>query len=185
MVGDATTPEKTPNETVIIAHVVNDAGAWGRGFVVALSRWDDGPERRYRRWHQVGCTVAPSADKLAVSHHPFELGRLQVTPFGPSEDRLWVANMVAQRGWRRGGDDPQALDPEALRSCLGGLRGVVTQPYLPGWRHDPNVRVVMPRIGCGLGGGRWADVEPVIREELVDHGVNVTVYSLPGERWDD
>ena len=38
--------------------------------------------------------------------------------------------------------------------------------------------VHMPRIGCGLAGGRWEEVEPIVREELVAHGVEVTVYDL-------
>ena len=46
--GDATSP---PGEGVkIIAHVCNDVGGWGKGFVVAVSkRWPD-PEREYRSW---------------------------------------------------------------------------------------------------------------------------------------
>lgn len=173
VVGDATRPAREADETVIIAHVVNDVGAWGRGFVVALSSWDDNPERQYRRWATGGFTTDA----------PFELGRMQLCRFGPSADRVWVANLVAQRGWRRGGDDPRALDPEALRTCLRRLRNVL--PDLSRPTGSPVPRVVMPRIGCGLGGASWVDVEPVIRGELVTHDVDVTVYSLPGERWDD
>ena len=171
--GDATRPGGSPGETVVIAHVVNDAGAWGRGFVVALSRWDDGPERQYRRWASGVYAAAP----------PLELGRVQVCGFGPVTDQLWVANLVAQRGWRRGGDDPQALDPEALRECLRRLQNCLGDLNKLG--ETRRYRVVMPRIGCGLGGARWTDVEPLIREELVDHGTDVAVYSLPGERWGD
>jgi hypothetical protein len=34
----------------------------------------------------------------------------------------------------------------------------------------------MPRIGCGLAGGRWERVEPLVTAELTDRGVHVTVY---------
>jgi hypothetical protein len=34
----------------------------------------------------------------------------------------------------------------------------------------------MPRIGCGLAGGRWECVEPLIEARLVAAGVPVTVY---------
>lgn len=168
LIGDATKPERRNDEAVVIAHVVNDEGRWGRGFVVALSRWDDNPEREYRRWHRVG----------HLTGKPFQLGLNQLCHFGPREDDLWVVNMVAQRGWRRGGNDPQALDPQALRACLRDLAGLVLGPF-----DRPSARVVMPRIGCGLGGGRWSDVEPIIREELTDRGVDVTVYSLAGDEW--
>jgi O-acetyl-ADP-ribose deacetylase (regulator of RNase III) len=38
--------------------------------------------------------------------------------------------------------------------------------------------VHMPRIGCGLAGGRWEMIEPLVAEELERHGVEVTVYDL-------
>jgi O-acetyl-ADP-ribose deacetylase (regulator of RNase III) len=36
--------------------------------------------------------------------------------------------------------------------------------------------VHMPRIGCGLAGGRWERIEPLVTERLVRAGVPVTVY---------
>lgn len=36
----------------------------------------------------------------------------------------------------------------------------------------------MPRIGYGLAGGRWEEIEPIILDELVSKGVEVTVYEL-------
>jgi len=41
---------------------------------------------------------------------------------------------------------------------------------------EPGASVHMPRIGCGLAGGRWPRVEPPITERLVRRGVKVTVY---------
>jgi hypothetical protein len=35
--GDATTPTGEGNK--IIAHICNDIGGWGKGFVVAISLW--------------------------------------------------------------------------------------------------------------------------------------------------
>lgn len=171
MVGDATKPEKTPDETVVITHVVNNVGAWGRGFVVALSKEDDGPERAYRRWH---------AEGVDNRETPFALGQVSIVAFKPAAEKLWVANMVAQRGWRRGGNDPQALDLEALQHCLRALYGELVEPF-----DRPTARVVMPRIGCGLGGGKWSDVAPIIEHELVEKGVDVTVYSMPDSFWEE
>jgi hypothetical protein len=37
----------------------------------------------------------------------------------------------------------------------------------------------MPRIGCGLAGGRWEEVEPLVIAQLTDYGVPVRVYDLP------
>jgi hypothetical protein len=36
----------------------------------------------------------------------------------------------------------------------------------------------MPRIGCGLAGGRWELVEPLVIGHLVRRDVAVTVYDL-------
>jgi hypothetical protein len=39
-------------------------------------------------------------------------------------------------------------------------------------------RVHMPRIGCGLAGGEWSLIEPLIEEQLCRRGVLVTVYDF-------
>lgn len=149
-VGDATDPPMRP---AIIAHVVNDAGAWGAGFVVALSRrWPDA-EADYRAWRR---------------HGPgFRLGNSRMVAV--TEDGLWVANMVAQHGIRRGPDGIPPIRYDALAEALGRAAG--SAAHLGAELH-------MPRIGCGLAGGTWDRVEPIIREACV--GVPVHVYDLPG-----
>lgn len=50
--GDATAPSYKGMK--IIVHICNDVGAWGKGFVLAVSkRWKD-PEIEYRKWHNIG-----------------------------------------------------------------------------------------------------------------------------------
>ncbi len=34
----------------------------------------------------------------------------------------------------------------------------------------------LPKIGCGIGGGKWEDVEPVVRKELAEFNVVVVDY---------
>jgi O-acetyl-ADP-ribose deacetylase (regulator of RNase III) len=36
----------------------------------------------------------------------------------------------------------------------------------------------MPRIGCGLAGGSWEEIEPIIKRTLTDQGVEVVVYDF-------
>jgi len=36
----------------------------------------------------------------------------------------------------------------------------------------------MPRIGCGLAGGKWSEVEPLIESAIVDAGVAAYVYDF-------
>jgi O-acetyl-ADP-ribose deacetylase (regulator of RNase III) len=151
VVGDATRP--AGNGPRIIVHVCNDIGGWGAGFVMAISRrWSD-PEESYRRWHAENGDV------------PFQLGQVQ---FVEVEDSLWVANMIGQHGIRRSGSDPP-IRYDAVRS---GLHRVAEFAIASG------ASVHMPRIGCGLAGGSWDQMEPIIIQTLVEAGVEATVYDL-------
>lgn len=154
LLGDATDPVGTGPR--IIAHVCNDLGAWGRGFVVAVSaRWAK-PERRYRRWSQ-------------DTDGPLPLGRVQLVAVEPD---LWVANMIGQHGIRRV-DGVPPIRYEALARCLRTLGESAL---------ELGASVHMPRIGCGLAGGTWDRVEPLVVEALCARGVHVTVYELPDDR---
>ncbi|MGM9335459.1 MULTISPECIES: macro domain-containing protein [Streptomyces] len=147
--GDATTPSgKGPK---IIAHVCNDIGGWGKGFVLALSRRWPEPERAYRAWHR---------DR---AHNDFGLGAVQLVQVDP---RTWVANMVGQRGIRTGSKGVP-VRYEAIDTALTGLAAHAL---------DLGACVHMPRIGCGLAGGTWSRVEPLVIERLTGRGIAVTVY---------
>ncbi|MBT2447811.1 macro domain-containing protein [Streptomyces sp. ISL-43] len=149
--GDATSPQaKGPK---IIAHVCNDLGGWGKGFVLALSkRWTE-PEAEYRAWHR------------GRSGNGFGLGAVQLVRVGPD---TWVANMVGQRGMRTGSGGPP-VRYEAIERCLATLAGHAA---------ELGASVHMPRIGCGLAGGKWSRVEPLVLEQLCAKGVPVTVYDF-------
>lgn len=161
--GDATRP--VGEGAKIIAHVVNDEGKWGSGFVVALSkRWPQ-PEREYRAWRKASIGATDNAGVL----NPFCLGALQMV-LVDAQQELWVANMVAQRGVRHAASAPRAVDYDALRQALERLGAVA---------RFSSASVHMPRIGCGLGGGSWDEVERLVKQELAYCGVPVTVYDLP------
>jgi O-acetyl-ADP-ribose deacetylase (regulator of RNase III) len=149
--GDATCPQA--KGVKIICHVCNDIGGWGKGFVLAVSkRWKQ-PEVAYRIWHASG------------RQGGFVLGSVQ---FVQVERLIWVANMVAQRGIKRGRSGPP-IRYEALAACL-------QQVALKA--RELNAYVHMPRIGFGLAGGEWSKVEPIIEEHLIAAGVPVTVYDF-------
>lgn len=161
--GDATQPQ---GEGVkFIAHVCNNKGGWGSGFVVALSRLGKEPETMYRRWHREG----------SWGGVPFELGHVQLSDFTTPDVK--VINMIAQDGIRHDRNAPPAIDYTALRLCLDNMGKGATAGYaLTGVL--PSIH--MPRIGCGLGGGDWSVVEEAILAILVDiYGLSVTVYDLP------
>lgn len=41
-----------------------------------------------------------------------------------------------------------------------------------------NASVHMPRIGCGLAGGTWDKIEPIINATLIANGIEVFVYDF-------
>ncbi|MEV5458009.1 macro domain-containing protein [Streptomyces cellulosae] len=147
--GDATVP--SVKGVKIIAHVCNDIGGWGKGFVLALSRRWPEPEAAYRAWHR---------DRAA---NDFGLGAVQLVQ---AERYVWVANMVGRRGVRTGSKGVP-VRYEAIDTALDRLAG----PAL-----ELGASVHMPRIGCGLAGGTWSRVEPLVENRLVRRGIPVTVY---------
>ena len=151
LVGDATTPNGVGPK--IVAHVCNDAGGWGKGFVVAVSRRWGQPEAAYRSWYRERAT------------NDFALGAVQLVPV--AED-LFVANMIGQHGYRPSPGNPP-VRYSAIETALTALGDMAL---------DLGASVHMPRIGCGLAGGRWELIEPLIEEHLAARGVAVTVYDL-------
>ena len=151
VVGDATSP-LGPGPKVIV-HVCNDAGKWGKGFVLAVSKKWPKAEAAYRAWHRQG------------GNPPFELGQVQ---FVEVSDGLWVANLIGQHGLRRSGGKP----PVRYDAIAVGLARVAAFAVLQ------NASIHMPRIGCGLAGGKWEQIEPLIERHLAAAGAEVVVYDL-------
>ncbi|MFJ8806836.1 macro domain-containing protein [Streptomyces sp. NPDC102490] len=147
--GDATAP--SVKGVKMIAHVCNDLGGWGKGFVLAVSRRWPEPEAAYRAWHR---------DRAS---NDFGLGAVQ---FVRVEPYVWVANMIGQRGMRTGSKGVP-VRYEAIGTALGRVADKAA---------ELGASVHMPRIGCGLAGGKWSRVEPLISEHLVRRGIPVTVY---------
>ncbi|MGW2826455.1 macro domain-containing protein [Streptomyces sp. NPDC001443] len=147
--GDATVP--AGRGVKVIAHVCNDMGGWGKGFVLAVSRRWPEPEASYRAWHR------------ARASNDFGLGALRLVRVEPY---VWVANMIGQHG-TRSGSKGVPVRYEAIDTALGRLADRVI---------ELDASVHMPRIGCGLAGGKWSRVEPLVEERLVRRGIRVTVY---------
>lgn len=139
---------------VVLAHCVNSVGRWGAGFVLAVSaRWPHVKADYLDWWRDRG-------------RGDFALGATRHVAVGPGR---WVANMVGQRGIA-GPGNPKPIDYGALEQCL-------TAVAVHALRYAAVVH--MPRVGCGLAGGRWADVEPLVDRCLCTAGVRVTVFDLP------
>ena len=148
--GDATQPQSEGNQ--IIVHICNDIGGWGKGFVMAISkRWPE-PEKKYREWFS--------------SKEEFALGEVQLVQVTPS---IWVANVIGQHKINR---DEEGKPPIRYEAVHKGLEKVGEMAL----EHKASVH--MPRIGCGLAGGTWERIEPLIESTLLSKNVAVTVYDF-------
>ena len=149
LTGDATAPV---GGNGVIAHVCNDLGGWGHGFVMALSKKWKRPEEKYRS--------TPKED-LVVGN----------TQFVHVEDDLIVANMIGQNGLRYNKYDVPAVNYAAIEVTLNKVCAMADARM---------VNVHMPRIGCSLAGGSWEIMELVILRVLRNYKCDVYVYDFEG-----
>jgi O-acetyl-ADP-ribose deacetylase (regulator of RNase III) len=136
----------------MIVHICNDIGGWGKGFVTAISkRWKQ-PEVLYREWFK--------------SKENFDLGKVQ---FVQVENDLWVANMIAQHKINK---DEQGNPPVRYNAVREALNEVAV------FANSISASVHMPRIGCGLAGGNWNEIEKIVNRTLIANNIDVTVYDF-------
>lgn len=153
LTGDATAP--VGRGPKVIAHICNDVGVWGAGFVLALSKKWHRPEQQYLAW--------------AAERSRFRLGHVQYVKV-QSDPVTHVANMIAQRSV---GPDKQGKPPiryDALEKCL---REVNTFAKLN------NASLHAPKFGAGLAGGDWSKIEQIVNETIT---VDCYVYNFDASK---
>lgn len=145
--GDATRPQGQGNK--IICHICNDIGAWGAGFVLALSKRWSYPEQFYR------------------ARHSYPEGHADVLKVDTDDSGdIYVANMIAQHRTSKSKDGIPPIRYTWLAEALYKVNKVAV---------EQNATLHMPRIGCGLAGGEWEAVEAVIKAVVT---VDVVVYDF-------
>jgi len=146
--GNATRP--VGDGVKVIVHICNNIGAWGAGFVLALSkRWLQ-PEKQYKAKRTY---VLGSYDLIHV------------------EDDIIICNLIGQDGIKK---DKYGLPPVryvAIETALKELAKKLNSV-------DVNISIHMPKIGSGLAGGNWKIIERIIEVTLCAKGIPVTVYEL-------
>lgn len=155
LIGTALEPVKKP---ALIIHICNDLGLWGSGFVIAVSSKYSKPENEYRSWK-----------KKVEGDLP--LGEIQIIPV---EDDVWVVNMIAQHDvWMVDGIPPLRID--ALRKCLITVNDFAIAK---------GATIHAPRIGAVRSGGKWSDIEKVIKATIT---LDTYIYTLKIEKnmWDE
>lgn len=144
--GDATDPQAKGMKAIV--HCVNDLGKWGAGFVMALSKKWPITREKYLEWYN--------------EHKSLALGDIQLVVVRPD---IVVVNLVGQHGIGTGSKGP----PVRYTAIRGGFMKMHSTL-------QPSFSIHMPRMGCGLAGGKWEKIEPIIEEALKDR--NVTVYDF-------
>lgn len=148
--GDATRPEGDGFKFIV--HIVNDANMWGAGFVLALSKRWPWLKPDYHSWM--------SKQPKPVLGHVYSV---------KVETDVTIIHLIGQHGVRHvGGAPPVRYDAIARGfACIEDMM----------W--GGRVSIHAPRLGCGLAGGEWSKVEPLLQQHFIDAGIPVTIYDLP------
>lgn len=85
------------------------------------------------------------------------------------EKDLWVCNMIGQHKTISNSNGIPPIRYEAVEKCLEKLSNEALQL---------NASIHMPRIGCGLAGGKWEEIESIIERTLLRNNVKVYVYDF-------
>lgn len=135
----------------VIAHGVNKRGRFASGFAGEVAKRFPDVKRAYLRKHE---------------KDGWNLGDIQLVQT-EAPLKVIVANLCTQD--RYGRDGKRYADLDAIRTACDRLFAHCEES---GWG------VAMPRIGSGLGGLPWGEVEAVLRDLLVTRTVDVEVYYL-------
>lgn len=63
-------------------------------------------------------------------------------------------------------------DPFLIKQAMWKVRALYA---------NADVRIGMPKIGCGIGGLEWSEVEPILEKELGGLNVTIVEYEPVGE----
>jgi O-acetyl-ADP-ribose deacetylase (regulator of RNase III) len=136
------------SDASIIAHGVNCRGGFGSGVAGQIAKSYPEVKRAYLRWFEQG---------------KWKPGEVQVVM---ADDKRLFANMATQDTY---GAKGKHVIETAVKQCLDTL---LTMAAKEGYT------VAMPKIGSGLGGGDWDEIEPILEEVVERTGASVEVYSL-------
>ena len=159
----------------IIAHICNDIGAWGKGFVLAITeKYGSNSKTIYKeaiKYDKIGlgdiqliflCEECVEIDSKSKKKSQGIKEVKDVIKY-----KIVLANMIAQHGIYKDEDGNPPIRYDSLKRCLGKLKKEAIKM---------NASIHMPRIGAGLAGGDWKIIEEIINDKL--EGVDVFIYNF-------
>ena len=146
--GDLTEPQFDTKYCLII-HGVNNIGVFGSGVAGAITRKWPYARQDYLDWER--------------EFRPVELGS---GTFSRVEDDIWIYHLVSQNGVI----SKDNSKPAKKWAILKGLEELFSKYDLS------NVTVISSKIGCGLGGLSWEDIQPIYESIFTD--IDVYIYDI-------
>ena len=147
----------------VILHIVNNKDRLGAGIAGVLAK----------KWPEVKETYHSCNARLAKEGKPL-LGHFSVVKV---ESNLYVANLYAQDGY--GWDGKCYLDYAILDEVLEAISGWISlESHLSAMEGEKSetLQAYIPfMMGCGLAGGDWNVVQPMIEANLP----NAIICKLP------
>jgi O-acetyl-ADP-ribose deacetylase (regulator of RNase III) len=135
-----------------LVNTVNTVGVMGKGIALQFKRAY--PEN-FKRYNAV------------CSSGEFDVGQMLVYETGWMTNPKFIVNFPTKRHWRANSRI------EDIKSGLTALRKVIVERKI--------ASIAVPPLGCGNGGLKWSEVEPLITEALGSiPGVDVYVYAPLG-----
>lgn len=129
----------------VILHGCNAQGVMGSGVALAIRK----------KWPSVFDDY-----KSVIQSGSFSLGDVVVSQI---ENDRFVFNGITQEYYGRSGGPYATL--ENVERCLHETRKMIDQLSAI---NNRTYTVALPKIGCGLGGLSWDDVEPLVELHLPD-----------------
>jgi len=167
--GSATSPQPSNDKGILIAHLCNDLGVWGAGFVLAVSDLSMAPETAYKAWANEYNRAIPR-------------GLIQIVEAKPN---IFVANMIAQFGTMPhppscecGECDGCLVDYLALTHCLQTM-------FIRAIQLDCDVHIPAG-MGSGLAGGDKDTIHAMIENaaRIAESKYTVNPYNINVTLWE-
>lgn len=153
--GDLFAGIQQETKNVVVAHVCNDKGGWGAGFVIPLAKHFPLAKTCYLAWFD-DKDISLMSNHHFISTGSFKIGQSQLVHIS---DQFGVVNMVAQT---LGGVRP--LSYKWLVGCMVQTANFASRK---------NAKIVAPMFGSQLAGGDWNFIEKLIEDCWSNHEVDI------------
>jgi len=163
--GDVCEPLRdNEHEIIVIPHCCNTLGVMGKGVALALKK----------KWPVVYDAYKEMESKTS-SGLKYKLGQICSVMV---DDHTIIVNMIGQEGIISA-NNPRPVKYEALVSCMREIRVNIAKSLYK-YRKDVNrtYSIHTCKFGCGLAGGSFDVIYPLIQELWVDYGIDVTIYEF-------